>query len=102
VIAEAPLAMLGLAARARALLIGTGAVRDGVRQGRVLVVVVAADRSARTGDKVERLARVRAVPVVIGPPAAALGRRIGRAAVQAVGVTDRSLAEGFLAKLHSR
>lgn len=101
-IAEAPLGMLGLAARARALLIGTAAVRDGVRQGRVLVVVVAADRSTRTEEKVERLARAKAVPVIVGPRAAALGQRVGRGTVQAVGVTDRSLAQGFLAKVSGR
>jgi ribosomal protein L7Ae-like RNA K-turn-binding protein len=99
---EGALGLLGLAARARTLLVGTAAVREGVRQGRVLVVVLAADRSARTQDKVERLARAKAVPVVEGPRAADLGRRIGHGAVQTVGVTDRSLADGFLAKVGGR
>jgi ribosomal protein L7Ae-like RNA K-turn-binding protein len=102
VIADGALGLLGLAARARALLVGTAAVREGVQQGLVQVVVLADDRSARTQDKVERLARARSVPVVVGPPAAELGRRIGHGTVQAVGVTDPSLAEGFLAKVGGR
>jgi len=102
VIPESALGLLGLAARARSLAVGTAAVREGLQRGVVRVVVLAADRSARTADKVERLARGKGVPVVLGPPAAALGARIGRAAVQAVGVTDRSVAEGLLAKLSSR
>jgi ribosomal protein L7Ae-like RNA K-turn-binding protein len=91
--------MLGLAARARALLVGTGAVRDGLKAERVAVVLVAADRSPRTADKVERLARARGVPVVAGPSAEELGRSLGRGAVQAVGLTDAAMARGFLARL---
>jgi ribosomal protein L7Ae-like RNA K-turn-binding protein len=102
VIPDSALGLLGLAARARVLLVGTAAVREGVQQGRVYVVVLAGDRSPRTRDKIERLARARAVPVVVGPPAAELGRRIGHGTVQAVGVTDPSLAEGFLAKAGGR
>jgi ribosomal protein L7Ae-like RNA K-turn-binding protein len=98
VIAENALGFLGLAARARALLVGTGAVREGVHQGRVRLVVLASDRSARTRDKVERLVRAKGVPIVVGPEAAELGRRVGHGPVQVVGVTDPSLAEGFLAK----
>ncbi len=101
-IPDGALGLLGLAARARGLLVGTAAVRDGVQQGRVRVVVLAGDRSPRTQDKVERLARAKAVPVILGPPAAELGRRIGQAAVQAVGIMDLSLAEGFLAKAGGR
>jgi ribosomal protein L7Ae-like RNA K-turn-binding protein len=93
------LGMLGLAARARSLLIGTGAVRQGLQSDRVAAVLIAADRSDRTIDKVERLARARGVPVVAGPPAEELGRQLGRSAVQAVGLTDGAMARGFLAKL---
>jgi ribosomal protein L7Ae-like RNA K-turn-binding protein len=95
------LGLLGLAARARQVLVGTGAVREGLRGNRVAAVVVAEDRSARTAEKVERLARARGVPVVAGPPAAELGRRLGRGAVQAAGLTDAAMARGFLAKLES-
>jgi ribosomal protein L7Ae-like RNA K-turn-binding protein len=101
VIDAGALGLLGLAARARTLLVGTGAVRDGLQCNRVAAVLLAADRSARTAEKVERLARARGIPVVAGPPAAELGQRLGRGAVQAVGLTDAAMARGFLAKLGS-
>jgi ribosomal protein L7Ae-like RNA K-turn-binding protein len=95
--AERALGLLGLAARAGALTVGTGATRAGLQRGEVRLVVLAGDRSPRTEDKVERLARGTAVPVVFGPDAAALGARLGRAAVQAVGIVDPRFAEGILA-----
>jgi ribosomal protein L7Ae-like RNA K-turn-binding protein len=98
---SAALGLLGLAARARRLLVGTGAVRDGLQGNRVAAVVIARDRSARTAEKVERLARARGIPVVTGPSAAELGRRLGRGAVQAAGLTDADMARGLLAKLES-
>lgn len=91
------LGLLGLAARAGALTVGTGATRAGLQRGDVLVVVVAGDRSTRTAEKVERLARGTDVPVRIGPDADTLGARIGRGAVQAVGIVDPGFAEGILA-----
>jgi ribosomal protein L7Ae-like RNA K-turn-binding protein len=91
------LGLLGLAARAGALTVGTGATRAGLQRGDVRVVVLAADRSRRTEEKVERLARGTAVPVLVGPDAETLGGRIGRGAVQAVGIVDPGFAEGILA-----
>jgi ribosomal protein L7Ae-like RNA K-turn-binding protein len=98
-ISEDALGLLGLGLRARTVAIGTGAVRDGLKRGGILVVVVAGDGSQRTSEKVERLARAKGVPVVTGPSAAELGRRAGRDDVQALGITDRTLAEVFLAKV---
>ena len=57
----------------------------------------AADVSARTSEKVVRLATARGIPVSTGPVAAELGRLLGRSAVQAVGVMDEHLARGILA-----
>ena len=91
------LGLLGLAARAGALTLGTGATRAGLQRGDVRLVVLANDRSQRTEEKVERLARGTAVPVMIGPEAEALGARLGRGAVQAVGIVDPGFAEGILA-----
>jgi hypothetical protein len=48
-------------------------------------------------DKVERLAAGNAVPVRRGPPAEAIGARLGRPPVMAVAVRDRELAQGLLA-----
>jgi ribosomal protein L7Ae-like RNA K-turn-binding protein len=96
------LGLLGLAARARAITIGTGATRAGLQRREVRMVILAGDRSPRTEAKVERLARGTGVPVMVGPEAVALGARIGRGAVQAVGIVDPGFAEGILATGSSR
>jgi ribosomal protein L7Ae-like RNA K-turn-binding protein len=83
--------------RAGTVVVGTSGVRVALRQGRVILVVLAGDHARRTEEKVGRLARARGVPVLMGPPARELGRRIGRTAVQAVGVQDRHLAAGIRA-----
>ena len=92
---RADLALLGLAQRAGALVVGTAAVREALRSGRVQLVVVAVERSKRTDEKVVRLAHGRGVRVVVGPTATELGRQLGRETVQAVGVTHPQLARGI-------
>ena len=88
--------LLGLGARARRVVIGVAGVRARLRAGSVHCVVLAADASVRTCDKVERLARARGVPVLRGPAAVELGAKLGRSPVQAVGVEDGALARGML------
>lgn len=87
--------LLGLGARARRVTVGVAGVRAGLARGAFVCVVVAADASERTKEKVVRSARGRGVPVLAGPRAAVLGAGLGRAAVQAVGVSDRALARGL-------
>lgn len=89
---EAGLRLLGLGVRAGTVVVGTSGVRQALQQGRVVLVVLAGDYARRTDEKVGRLARARGVPVLMGPPASELGKRLGRTAVQAVGVQDRRLA----------
>lgn len=89
--------LLGLGLRARGVVIGVAGVRAGLQRGSLGCVVLAADLSARTRDKVERLARARGVPVLRGPSAEQLGAGLGRPPVQAVGVSDASLARGLVA-----
>jgi ribosomal protein L7Ae-like RNA K-turn-binding protein len=91
--------LLGLGLKAGRVVIGVAGVRAKLQRDALRCVVVAADASARTRDKVERLARARGVPVVRGPVADTLGARLGRAPVQAVGVADDALARGLLASL---
>jgi ribosomal protein L7Ae-like RNA K-turn-binding protein len=59
------------------------------------VVVLAADASPRTREKVERLAQARGIPVLAGPSSARLGAQLGRPPVQTVGTEDRALARGL-------
>ncbi len=93
---DALVALLGLGARARSLVIGVTGVRARLQQDRLAAVVIAADASERTREKVERLAVARGVPVLVGPAAVRLGARLGRAPVQTVGVSDRALARGLM------
>ncbi len=93
---EAQLGLLGLGVRARKVVIGTSGVRAALQRGELALVVVASDYGARTKEKVLRLARASGVRALVGPPAAELGRRLGRGAVQAVGVRDQHLAAGII------
>jgi ribosomal protein L7Ae-like RNA K-turn-binding protein len=88
--------LLGLGARGRKLVIGVAGVRARLQRGTLAAVVLAADASPRTREKVERLATARGIPVIVGPPAERLGMGLGRAPVQAVGVEDRALARGMV------
>lgn len=91
------LSLMGLGERAGTVIVGVSGVRAGLRRGEVRLVVAATDHSARTADKVLRLAAGKGVPVVVGPAADELGRRLGRGTVQVIGVRDPSLAAGMLA-----
>ena len=91
------LGLLGLGVRAGQVIIGTGGVREALQRGEVSLVVVAKDCSPRTEEKVNRLARARGIPLLEGPTADELGRRLGRDSIQAVGVRDPKLAAGILA-----
>jgi len=88
--------LLGLGVRAGNVVIGVSGVRLKLQQGRLSVVVLAADASPRTRDKVERLARARGIPVLVGPVAERLGAQLGRPPVQAAGTGDRALARGLM------
>ncbi len=97
-ISDRAIGLLGLGARARTVIVGTGRIRHELQHDRIQVLVLAADRGPRTREKVERLARAKGIPVLTGPAAETLGRRLGRGAVQAVGIVDRRLAAGLTAQ----
>jgi len=90
------LGLLGLGVRARNVVIGVTGTRAELHRGGVHCVVLASDAGPRTKEKVERLARAQQVPVVVGPDARTLGAGLGRPPVQAIGVSDLSLARGVL------
>ncbi len=90
------LGMLGLGLRAGSVIVGTSGVRAALQRGEVRLVIVAADVSPRTVQKVVQLAESTGVPTLSGPEAQELGRRLGRDAVQAVGVRDAQLAAGIV------
>ena len=90
------LRLLGLGVRARTVVVGVSGTRAELHRGGVRCVVLASDAGERTREKVERLARATNVPVIVGPDAKTLGAGLGRPPVQAIGVSDPSLARGVL------
>ena len=88
--------LLGLGVRAQNVVIGVSGTRAELQRGGVRCVVLASDAATRTREKVERLARAHSIPVVMGPDAKTLGAGLGRPPVQAIGVSDLSLARGVL------
>ncbi|MDH5316413.1 MAG: ribosomal L7Ae/L30e/S12e/Gadd45 family protein [Gemmatimonadota bacterium] len=89
------LGLLGLGLRGGNLVVGADGVRTALQGGKCLLVVLASDASPRARDKVVRLAQARAVELVTGPPAQAMGDQLGRPPVMAVGVRDAALARGI-------
>jgi ribosomal protein L7Ae-like RNA K-turn-binding protein len=92
---RAALGLLGLGARARRLAIGVDAAREALRRGVAEAVVLPRDASARARERLAPLAGHRAVAVLVGPDADALGRALGRPPVHGVAVLDRQLARGL-------
>ena len=85
--------LVGLAARAGAIIGGTERVREAVRDGQVKFAIVARDASANTRDKLLPLMAARGVTVVERFTRNALGEAIGRSPVSVIGVTEAALAE---------
>ena len=93
---HALLGLLGLAARARALVHGTDAARGAAREGKLAGVLVAADASPTQTRKLVPLLQARGIPVVVCLSRDRLGAAIGRGAVTAVGITQESFARQAL------
>ena len=98
---EAALRLLGLAARAGAVLSGTERVREGARNGSVAFVLLAEDGSPTQRDKLQPLLAAKGVQYRTGGSRAELGLAIGRAPASAVGITDARLAERIAALVDS-
>lgn len=84
--------MLGLAARAGAVIPGTERVREAARAGSLHFVLVASDLSDNSRDKLLPLLEARRVPYAIVSNRDALGGAVGRAPLSALGITETKLA----------
>ena len=98
---EAALRLLGLAARAGAVLSGTERVREAARAGTLRYVIVAGDVSANTQDKLIPLLESRRVRHRIVATRVALGDAVGRPPASALGITDAGLARRVATLLES-
>jgi ribosomal protein L7Ae-like RNA K-turn-binding protein len=84
--------LLGLAARAGRVVSGTDAVRKGVREGELALVLLAGDASPAQRAKLLPLLAARRVRHRSLLSRAQLGFAIGRAPVSAVGIADHNFA----------
>ena len=89
---EAALRLLGLAARAGAVLSGTERVREAARAGTLRFVVVAGDISANTRDKLIPLLEARGLAYREVGTRAELGEAVGRPPSSALGIVDAGFA----------
>jgi ribosomal protein L7Ae-like RNA K-turn-binding protein len=86
------LRLLGLAARAGAVVPGTDRVRLAVRSDAVRFVLLAADSSANSRAKLVPLLDAKQVPYAEAFNRDALGEAVGRPPLSAVGLTVESFA----------
>lgn len=95
------LSLLGLAARAGAVAMGTDATRRTARRGEARVVILAGDAAHGQRRKVLNLIRHKSVPHATLADRASLGAAVGGAPLSAVAVTSASFAEHVLRRLPS-
>jgi ribosomal protein L7Ae-like RNA K-turn-binding protein len=85
--------MLGLAARAGAVLPGTERVREAARGDGVHFALVANDASDNSLDKLLPLLDARQIPYTVRFDRIALGGAVGKAPLSAIAITDIKLAK---------
>jgi len=86
------LELLGLAARAGAVVTGTDAVRRAVRGDEVALVLLASDAAAGQAGKLLPLLEARRVPYHTLSSRNGLGSAVGRGPVSALGLTNQNFA----------
>jgi ribosomal protein L7Ae-like RNA K-turn-binding protein len=89
---QALLGLLGLAARARAVVSGTEQVRAEARKGRLELVVLARDAAAGQRSKLTGLLDAREISYFSVLSREQLGSAIGRAPVSAIGLKQQGFA----------
>jgi ribosomal protein L7Ae-like RNA K-turn-binding protein len=90
--AEPALRLLGLAARAGAVVWGTERVREAARGGRLQLVLIARDASANSRDKLAPLLGARRIRHLTVLDQDRLGDALGRGPLSAVGISDAGFA----------
>lgn len=93
------LGLLGMAARAGAIVPGTERVREAVRGGGVRLVLVATDASGNSREKLLPLLEARGVSHVIQYDRNELGAAVGRSPLSAVAVVEATFADRLRALL---
>jgi ribosomal protein L7Ae-like RNA K-turn-binding protein len=90
---------VGVARRAGRVEIGTRAVRQAGREGRLAAILVARDASDNARERFERVRLNTGAELVVCGDRSDLGRAVGRGPVAALGITEPGLAELVLEAL---
>ncbi len=88
--------MIGLGQRPGKLVSGEVAVKSALAGGRVKLLVIAADATARTQGELTRMSDLKNVPIILYGSKELMGRLIGKSPRSALAFTDIYMARGIL------
>lgn len=93
---------VGVARRAGCVAVGTRAVREAARGGRLAAILIARDASENARGRLDGVRRRSGTALTPCADRRALGAAVGRGPVAVLGVTERGLAELVLGSLGGR
>ncbi|HHT49418.1 MAG TPA: hypothetical protein GXZ98_09035 [Firmicutes bacterium] len=94
--------LLGIARKAGELALGFTATADGLRKGKVTLVLLATDTSPHTKEKIERLCRRHQVRFDYVANQEALGRALGKSSQAVIGVFSPHMGKALESRLPAR
>ena len=91
--------MVGLAMRAGRLVLGTTAVREAAKHGKLSGALIASDATANARNRLFPLLFACGVPVVSCGTSSQLGQAVGKERLVIVGISDAGFASQLMAGL---
>lgn len=85
-------AMVGFAAKARAIVSGYSSVEKSVHKGQVLLVLMDEGTAEHTKEKIMAVCKKHSILYIKTTPMGELGRRIGKETAMIVGITNKMFA----------
>lgn len=90
------LSMVSLAMKAGKVLSGEFSVEKGLKEGQVVLCIVAEDASDNTKKKFRNMCNYRSIDIIVLSDKEQLGRTIGRQQRATLGITDEGFKKGIL------
>ena len=94
-------AMIGLANKAGKLVSGEDAVRNGIRSGKVKLVILAEDASGNTTKRFTNSAAFYNIALVTWGLKEELGNSIGKSERSVIGITDENFSKSLKEKVEA-
>ena len=91
--------MVGLAMRAGRLILGTTAVREAARHGKLSGALIATDATANARNRLLPLLNAVHVPVVSCATTREIGQAVGKERLAVIGITDVGFARQIMSGL---